>query len=446
MKDLLEFQEHFIIWKQKKKPIYISIFVLDQQAIGISYEKLTAELVNRNITFSLYYEKLKTYLILYGYKSNPYLDDILVTKYKLVKLNSRNNIFVPIVSKIEKKGEDLLQVFFGNGTKKYYSIYMLSMGSLNEHSEEFISKIIEANTFNTVISYFPSKKDKEHSYQWGFLIIIDGDSIEMVETKIELLNQMIQTTNTLLNWKLISVSKRELVNHLANFRLYVPWKRIDISYSKVKVFSVKNLTQTKLKQTVQTNILKKMGDLKIAENDTVLYHTKNRKEPHPSVKHLKNSKSVQNHEVVPTPLAIPRPPKPQPYDNEQLKLHILNSLKHYSFRTTLLFQDSFDLALRNNSFYILVKIVDDVLAVKKIYEIIDQVDSIAGLKNKFLCIVIADYIENKVFSIIHGYPIICLQKEDILKENELLSKISEYFDMSIYAPNRVALQGVINQS
>ena len=100
-------------------------------------------------------------------------------------------------------------------------------------------------------------------------------------------------------------------------------------------------------------------------------------------------------------------------------------MKSFDFKETIIFEENNDLVLRKGSFYIFVRIFKGILNQTQAYEILDELSSIAGLRNKFICITIADVLENGAFKILNEYNVLFLSYNDLLNEVTLKSKICE---------------------
>ncbi|MHA1684954.1 MAG: hypothetical protein ACTSYD_00960 [Candidatus Heimdallarchaeaceae archaeon] len=440
MKDLLEYKNQFLIWKQKKNPIFISIFELPLNLSDSKYESLMMELINKNTVFSLFINTQKIYLILYGYGGETKRFNDLIEKFGLIRPSELKNFFMSNFNKIQKETKDeIVSVDFSDGnTTKFYKVYLLSSGFINKKSNEFLENLIKTEVFSIIISFFPERKFDNTKSHWGLLIVLDGNSIDHVKSKDKLLIQIIKTTQVSLNWQLTAISKTELLAHKANFRLFVPWKKISTNYSTIKELFLQKFTRY-LNTGWDASIKKKVIEDKPIEPERGHYKVDTKPLlPHPSVKQLKKVEKTSTT----IDLTVPLPFYPHKNDNlnnqsnnnELVKIRILNGLKQYDFKSTVLFQDSFDLVLRNGSFYVFIKVIDGILNVNKTYQIIDQLSSIAGLRDKFLCIVVADYIEDKAISISRGYPILCLVKQEVTSELMIVTKIREHLDLFITTP------------
>ncbi|MCK4972459.1 MAG: hypothetical protein KAS52_04005, partial [Candidatus Heimdallarchaeota archaeon] len=111
------------------------------------------------------------------------------------------------------------------------------------------------------------------------------------------------------------------------------------------------------------------------------------------------------------------------FDLEYLKVRISRMFKDFEFNETVIFEDNFDLVLRKGSFYIFTKFYKKILNQAEAYKIIEHLSSIAGLRNKFLCIVVADIIEEKSMKILNEFNVLHLTLNDVLLEDTLKSKI-----------------------
>ena len=72
---------------------------------------------------------------------------------------------------------------------------------------------------------------------------------------------------------------------------------------------------------------------------------------------------------------------------------------------------------------IFTKFYKEILNQAEAYKIIEHLGSIAGLRNQFLCIVVADTIEEKSMKILNEFNVLHLTLSDVLLEDTLKNKI-----------------------
>ena len=136
---------------------------------------------------------------------------------------------------------------------------------------------------------------------------------------------------------------------------------------------------------------------------------------------------IKNKEIAPSNIDDMSVPIPRTmnavFDSEYLKVRISKIFKNLEFKETVIFEDSFDLVLRKGSSYIFIKLFQNALTQSQANEIVDALSSIAGLRNEFLCIVVADVVEENSKKVLNEYNILHLTLQDILLEEVLKSKI-----------------------
>ena len=111
------------------------------------------------------------------------------------------------------------------------------------------------------------------------------------------------------------------------------------------------------------------------------------------------------------------------FDAEYLKVRISKVFKDFEFKESLIFEENFDLVLRKGSSYVFVKFFKDILAQNHAYKIIENLSSIAGLRNQFLCIVVADVIDENSKKLLSEYNVLHLTVTDVLISDKLKAKI-----------------------
>ena len=111
------------------------------------------------------------------------------------------------------------------------------------------------------------------------------------------------------------------------------------------------------------------------------------------------------------------------FDSEYLKVRINKIFKEFEFKETMIFEENFDLVLRKGSYYVFVRFFKDILNQAHAYEIVETLSSIAGLRNEFLCIVVADVMEESASKLLNEYNILHLTLTDVLVNDSLKAKL-----------------------
>ena len=439
-------------WKQQNSNVRIEVLEIRYKT-NIKISSLLYELCSKNIPFSIKFNADRQFLILYNFQTKEIdlerrdnLINHLKRTYNLTNLTDKNSIFIPKFKKITQK-ESILNLKLVNNKNLYsFACLLTSIGSkitnLKRKLSSFILDLLQARIFSIILTYIPSfRKNGKIIPKWGMMLLAESNVIDEIEKKRKQFLRYISTSSTKLDCKLTTISKKDVARHAINFRFYVPWiKHEGLILDSINIDQLLKTKPIKIDE----NIDKK---LEIINPEPVLSHVSKKPiissvslfKPFPSVKNIKtelipespkvNSKKREKIEVIPSPsnlddLTVPVPRTVNAtFDAEYLKVRINKAFKEFDFKETVIFEDSFDLVLRKESFYIFVKFYQDILNQTNAYEIVDILSSIAGLRNDFLCIVVADVIEDGSKNILREFNVLHLTLNDVLLNDALKTKI-----------------------
>jgi len=446
---------HSIVeWQQQGNKIGISVFeLLNFEKENLS--KLLNELRSRNVLFSLKFDKKKNYLLLYNFclksgklNSHDSLLKHLKDSYSLEEITNANDFFTQDFKKLESK-DKVLKIKTKTNAERFFLVCLLSSMNINSHNikknlTSFIGDLLKADLFSVVLSHIPNQKNTEPPYMWGMMLLSECSGFDEAQKKKQKFLRYLKTNFTKLNCKLSFVSKQSLARHKANFRFLIPWIRhkgsLFDALEIIKLFQTEIIESKPLSNDVFVSI-SQTENPKISQLTSMSLY-----KPFPSAKELKDSpKSIQRNlkpKLIPSKnekipgtkkpiapsnlddLTVPVPRSMNTtFDSEYLKVRMNKIFKEFEFKETVIFEDSFDLVLRKGSYYIFVKFYQEVLNQTHAYEIVDVLSSIAGLRNKFLCIVVADAVEENSKNILREFNILHLTLNDVLLNDALKAKI-----------------------
>lgn len=446
-------------WKQQDSNVSIEVLEITIDD-STSISNLLNELCSKNVSFSIKLDKRKQYLVLYSFYTKKIdierrneLVQHLKNSYSLQELSKTNSIFMPKIKKIEQ--EDLiLKLKLIDGRVRFTFACMLSSinsgtQNLSKKITHFITDLLQAEIFSVVLSYIPSyRKDGEILPMWGMMFISESRNFDEIIRKKKQFLSYLKNSPSKLDCKLTSISKKLITRHEVNFRFYVPWmKHKGLFFNTINVDLL--LRSRKLGKDVIENTktirmplptsVQKTSDKPSLKSVSIF-------KPFPSVKklddkvetpdnkittetYISTSKNEEKIKTQPAPSNLDDLTAPVPrtmnttFDAEYLKVRISKIFKEFEFKESVIFEDSFDLVLRKGSFYIFVKFYQDILNQTNAYEIVDTLSSISGLRNDFLCIVVADVIEEGSKNVLHEFKILHLTLNDVLLNDALKTKI-----------------------
>ncbi|MBY8999331.1 MAG: hypothetical protein KGD64_00260 [Candidatus Heimdallarchaeota archaeon] len=375
----------------------------------------------------------------------------LTKTYPLQSAVNADEFFTKPVKKVVQH-ENILQLNLENGKQSYALCYLLSSIVLDSQTfpkrfTNFIIDLIRADIFSVVISSIPLKsKVLQNQPRWGLLLLAQDDNRSLVVKKEKLFHRFLNTNSTKLNCKLSLITKKDFVRHRTNFRYLVPWQYINGDFTDkveikklfgIEISSIVPPTDhyTQATNEIQQEALQKKPES--AESRLVRPPFPSVKTPLPNsqepvyasskleIKSTKPKKKRKTYLISNlNDIAIPVPKAMNVvFDIEYLKVRINKMFKDFEFKETVIFEDNFDLVLRKDSFYIFVKFYKEILNQTDANRVIENLSSIAGLRNQFLCIVVADTIEENSMKILNEFNVLHLTLNDVLLEDTLKSKI-----------------------
>ncbi|MHA1708095.1 MAG: hypothetical protein ACTSYV_03325 [Candidatus Heimdallarchaeaceae archaeon] len=445
------------LWAQKKDDIIISAYNIPAKLTKDSIQNLFNELCSKNVMFSLYFSNKKRALIIYrktkkDKNSSEERSSVLkhlISNYSL-KPAEIHQLFYPSFTKVIEN-DTILRLSLENGKDKFVFSYLLSAINNNERNlkkdlTNLMERILNFRFFSLVISSLPSISNSIVKPQWGLLLLCESDDLKSTTYNYEQFIRFLKANSSHLGCKLKLVKAKDLVRHNANFRLLVPWIRHDgfffdfLNVSKIlkAAFIPTFYTQNERFEKIGMKIPK----IQVSQNFSSFLD----KTPYPSVKYLggrqygrssvqvektinnkiaKKQSSIKEQNVeMGAKLNIPSPHIINTvFDMEYLKVRINKMFKELDFKETVIFEEIFDLVLRKDSYYIFVKFYENILTHSHAYEIVEKLGSIAGLRNKFLCIVVADILEENTTKILSEFNILHLTLSDVLQEEKLKNKL-----------------------
>jgi len=450
-------KQNSLDWKQKTDIVTIQVFELSLNGNRDQFTNLLTELKSKNVMFTLKITKNNLFLLIYSLNNSRNtnketgLINYFVQTYSLRDTVNAEEFFIQNVKKVVQK-DNILQFFQEDGKQSYALAFLLSSidsdsNSFSKRFTNFTTNLVKADIFSIIISSIPSiDRTASKNSKWALMLLAQDDNLIQIEKKEETFHRFLNANSSKLNCKLSYITKKEFVRHKTNFRYLVPWHYLKGEFTdNVEINKLLKIDNSSLNPAAGycTKTLSKnqsppaQEKLKIKEDQVV-------KQPFPSVKASKSNKHISTPvlaKVEKKPytkkikrdnymvsnlddISIPMPKTVNVvFDLEYLKVKISKMFKDFEFKETVIFEDNFDLVLRKGSFYIFIKFYKEILNQAEAYKIIEHLGSIAGLRNKFLCIVVADIIEEKSMKILNEFNVLHLTLNDVLLEDTLKSKI-----------------------
>jgi len=436
----------------------IILFELSSFEMGAKISNLINELNSGEIMYSIWITKKKRYLIIYNF------DQVSINKEKLEKLLKRlistyslrieeniTNFFISDFQKIEQ--DDKILTFTHSDKSKQYVLACqlvsldLETDTIIKRFTQFTKDLVEAEAFSVNISQFVSREKNQRNVPFlGILFIARSHDRNSIKEKKAILLRYLKATTVKLNGQLLFVSKRDIVKHKTNFQFFVPWikhngfikdllniirllppLRIEVPHTESKNETIEQRTES----------VKQIQISEQESNKVVSLPFPNSKKPYQSIrsKNLETPRIISS-ELIPAKdvekygpsriddLSIPVPRTMNSvFDAEYLKVRISKIFKEFEFKESLIFEENFDLVLRKGSFYVFVKFFKDIMTQDNAYKLIENLSSIAGLRNQFLCIAVADVIDDVSKKLLNEYNILHLTVIDVLVKDKLKAKI-----------------------
>ncbi|MHA1302396.1 MAG: hypothetical protein ACTSPI_01665 [Candidatus Heimdallarchaeaceae archaeon] len=450
-----------IIWKQKKTFLRITACKLHFSNINSIFSLLN-ELLTRKEMFTLIISKNELILFLYEFNSEEeqhHKDSIseqFIARYSLKKVQNMNEHIIPLIKKV-KQDERLIKCCDKDGKWIYYIGYILkSIKNDTIKSQKsftrFLKALLHTEFLNVIISQFYSPKNQDRiNTNWGLMLLKKSNKKEELIKKEESFRKFVKSNIQKLNIGFSQITKKDVEWNRTNFQLLIPWIKHNGVFTDlidINVLIGERIKEINNRENISTDFEKvEIENVKLVEVKRFLRN----KEPYPSVKDLLKtrykqqettniaSKSLKTKETILNPIKeytslkefIPKPKTiSKTFDVEKIKATIVNSFNELGYRETLIFNHKFDLVLRRSTAYIFVKISSEPLTQDVAYSIVEELNSIAGLRNEFLCIVIAPIIEKNAKKVLRDFNIVHLTLSDIATDNQLKTQIYEHLGES----------------
>jgi len=436
----------------------VILFELSSVEMGARISNLINELNSGGIMYSIWITKKKQYLIIYNFDqvsiNKEKLGNLLkhlISTYSLRIEENKDNFFISDIQKIEQ--DDKVLIFTHNDKSKQYVLACqlvsldLEADTIVKRFTQFTKDLVEAEAFSVNISQFVSREKNQRTVPFlGILFIARSHDKNLIKEKEAILLRYLKATTVKLNGQLLFVSKRDIIKHKTNFQFFVPWIKHN-GFFKDLLNIIRLLPPLRIevphmasKNEIKEQKKESVKQVQIPEqkpNKVVSLPFPNSKKPYQSIrsKNLETPKIISS-ELIPEKevekyapsriddLSIPVPRTMNPvFDAEYLKVRISKIFKEFEFKESLIFEENFDLVLRKGSSYVFVKFFKDIMTQNHAYRIIENLSSIAGLRNQFLCIAVADVIDDISKKLLNEYNILHLTVTDILVKDKLKAKI-----------------------
>lgn len=449
-------KQNSLDWKQKTDIVTIQVFEISLNGNCDQLTNLLTELKSKNVMFTLKITRNNFFLLIYSLNNSKNtnketaLINYFVQTYSLNDAINAEEFFIQNTKKVVQK-DNILQFFQEDGKQSYALALLLSSidsdtNSFSKRFTDFIINLVKADIFSIIISSIPFiDRTASRQSKWALMFLAQADNRIQLEKKEETFYRFLNANSSKLNCKLSYITKKEFVKHETNFRYLVPWHYLKGEFTDNveinKLFKIDNHALNPVVEYYTKTLSKNQSPpnqekLKIKADQVV-------RRPFPSIKASKSNKhsapviakterktnitSIKRDNYLISNLddiSIPMPKTMNVvFDLEYLKVRISKMFKDFEFKETVIFEDNFDLVLRKGSFYIFTKFYKDILNQAEAYKIIEHLSSIAGLRNQFLCIIVADTIEEKSIKILNEFNVLHLTLNDVLLENTLKNKI-----------------------
>lgn len=431
-----------VVWKQLNDKIGIAVLKLKKEKL-CDCRNILDRLSSKHIPFSLHLCDNKIHLVIYvenlekrtsnseqtdqkiieeftgsSFDTQVYAHDFFKLKYN--KISIRDNL-------IElKTNKQKTMFFFGYILQKTNG----QVQNITHKYKQFYELVNNTGNFSFVISQ-SSEKNKNNTNSWSFLFYSTSYNYKELSNLKDLLHKVFSLASINLDWELRQLTCSEIESHYANFCYYRPWIKhkgnileIIDSILPVKKLSSENELLANKKHIIHETKTSSSIDTKppLPSVKTLFpeqFETNRRKESHdsvvldlvPDVLTTKKELEAENHDSTSQILINP-------------KLFIKNFFTKLNFKETSIFEDNFDFVLRKNSFYILVKSFELGMTLDDAHKLVSRLECIKRFQNKFLCIVVADKIANRIHDFFKEYTIL------LIENNIGLSK--EYFEDKLY--------------
>ena len=437
----------------------VRLFELHESGPEKKLSNLINELNSKGLMFSIKITKTNRFLIVYNSYSaeldeerQKNLISHLRKKYSLIEKTVEDGFFISSIKRVEQDGR-IIRLQHQDNSCQYILACLLSVVDSNKKSirrnfTSFMKDLVEANIFSLIISQFTSlNNSSKTSPTWGLLLVTRSENKDVIKKKEKTLQRYIKANQIKLNSQLLFLSKKDVVKHKANFRLFVPWLKHSGLMKDIFDFSKFFSLERRRVETIdtvdesipeETMVLQTDLTNKSVNNEQIKIPDRLEKKPFQSVKNnkiyspkvqapsfqkvLKDESKYVLSKIddldVPTPRSMN-----MVFDAEYLKVRISKVFKEFEFKETMIFEENFDLVLRKGTYYVFVKFFKEILNQNRADQIVEQLSSIAGLRNQFLCIVVADVVEDNSRKLLNEYNILHLTLTDVLVNDSLKAKI-----------------------
>jgi hypothetical protein len=436
----------------------VIVFELSNSSIGTKVFNLTNELNSRGIMFSFWISKKRKYLIIYRISqislNKETLDNLLkhiISTYSLKIETKLDNFFIPKIKRIEQDGKILTLTHEDNSKQYVLACQLVSLDletdTVFKRFTQFTNDLVEAEVFSINISQFASnERNQQNTPTLGVFFIARSHDKYTIKEKEAILLRYLKASTVKLNGQIIFLSKRDITKHKTNFQFFVPWIKHEVFINdlvnivrllppiKIEVpKETSKIEQREKKDEIEKQVTIKNQDKK----NVVSLPFPSAKKPFPSIR----NKTIKKPEIIKAKdlpkediekyapskiddLSVPAPRTMNPvFDAEYLKVRISKIFKDFEFKESLIFEENFDLVLRKGSTYVFVKFFKDILTQNHAYQIIENLSSIAGLRNQFLCIAVADVVDEISKKLLSEYNVLHLTITDVLVSDKLKAKI-----------------------
>ena len=436
----------------------VILFELSNNNIGTRILNLSNELNSRGILFSFWITKKRKYLIIYKINqisiNKETLENLLkhiVSTYSLRIETNLDNFFIPDIKKIEQDGKILALTHEDNSKQYVLACQLVSIDlesdTIIKRFTQFTNDLVEADAFSINITQFASNgKNQQNIPSLGVFFITRSHDKASIKEKETIFLRYLKASSVKLNGQMVFLSKRDIIRHKTNFQHFVPWIKHNVFINDlvnivrllppIRIDVPKKISSIDSKEK-KKEIMKQGAIPKQNQKNVVSLPFPNAKKPFPSIrnKNFETPKIIKPEDLqkediekyVPSKiddLTVPVPRTMNPvFDAEYLKVRISKIFKDFEFKESLIFEENFDLVLRKGSSYVFVKFFKDILTQNHAYKVIENLSSIAGLRNQFLCVVVADVVDEISKKLLSEYNVLHLTITDVLVSDKLKAKI-----------------------
>jgi len=419
-----------------KKNLQLRVEIFKIKNFNAENKHLINELTSRKQTYSLYISKQEILLFIYYFKdelvkvdSNDVSNNSFLVSY--VDIINETNSYFPVqkIRKIKERN-NIIQVTYENKGKEFYRIYVCKLRKGEQLLEKDITKyfidIAKLSFFDIVISQKFDNKEGKNSENWGIFLITKNKNEKELEIKHKHFMNFINRKIKLFNINFVKATKTDIEWNRTKFQFLLPW----IRHSGNLAFKLDfNLIFNNLNTTDRPNLKEKHEKVKKDKINPTYNHDK---KPLPSVKEIdyigisNNDFKLKKDEImsqIEEPIIIQTIPKITEISKKSNKVQIRKTVsgifKAIGFKESLIFNNKFDIVLRRGTSYIFVIISTDTFLSHNAYELVEELSSIAGLRNNFLALVIAPVFEQQAEKILRDYNIIMINKLESMDEETL---------------------------